>query len=129
GLMSPDPAAAKEFVFDEKVNAQIAKRLGIPVYFTLPESARIELPESIDTTDKLIDFRHPDAIKANAKVGLRLVVAKRAGLAKRLFKSGLVQTGDLLLTFRAEWAGGGAYPSVQMGISHTGVAYPQDGAV
>ena len=60
---------------------------------------------------------------------MRLVVAKRAGLAKRLAKSGLVQTGDLLLTFRAEWGGVGAYPNVQMGISHTGVAYVKDGVV
>jgi hypothetical protein len=59
-------------------------------------------------------------------VGLRLVVAKRAGLAKRLGKSGLVQTGDLLLTFRSEWGGAGAYPNVQMGISHTGLAYVKD---
>src|SRR5262249_48429003 len=37
------------------------------------------------------------------------------------------QTGDLLLTFRSEWGGAGAYPNVQMGISHTGVAWVKDG--
>jgi hypothetical protein len=129
GLAHPGIAAAKEFAFDAKVNQQIAKRLRIPVYFTVPDSARITLPKDIETTDKLIDFKHPDAIKANADVGLRLVVAKRAGMAQRLARSGLVQTGDLLLTFRAEWGGVGAYPNVQMGISHTGVAYVKDGAV
>ena len=36
-----------------------------------------------------------------------------------------MQTGDILLTFRSEWGGAGAYPNVQMGISHTGVAYDQ----
>jgi hypothetical protein len=50
-------------------------------------------------------------------------------MAKRLAKSGLIQTGDLLLTFRAEWGGVGAYPNVQMGISHTGLAYVKDGVV
>jgi hypothetical protein len=128
-LTHPDGAAAKEFVYDAKTNQQIAKRLGIPVYFALPDSARVVLPNTIDTPDRLIDFKHPDAIKADANVGLRLVVTKRAGLAKRLAKSGLVQTGDLLLTFRAEWGGVGAYPNVQMGISHTGVAYLKDGVV
>ena len=48
-------------------------------------------------------------------------------MATRLGKSGLFQTGDLLLTFRSEWGGAGAYPNVQMGISHTGIAYVKDG--
>jgi hypothetical protein len=122
-------AAAAEFVFDAKVNDQTAKKLRIPVYFAVPDSARIALPKNIDTPDKLIDFKHPDALKAKVGVGLRLVVTKRAGLAQRLAKSGLVQTGDLMLTFRAEWGGVGAYPNVQMGISHTGVAYVKDGVV
>jgi hypothetical protein len=129
GLSYADPAAAKEFVFDAKVNQQMAKKLGIPVYFTVPDSARLPLAKNIETSDKLIDFKHPDAIKANAGVGLRLVVTRRAGMAERLAKSGIVQTGDLLLTFRAEWGGVGAYPNVQMGISHTGVAYVKDGKV
>ncbi len=125
--LSATPARAKEFTFDEKVNQEMARRLKIPVYFAVPNSARGALPKSIDTPDRLIDFKHPDAKRGD--VGLRLVVAKRAGLAQRLGKSGLVQTGDLLLTFRAEWGGAGAYPNVQMGISHTGVAYIKDGVL
>ncbi len=125
-----EPAVqAKTFTFDEKVNEQMAQKLKIPVYFAVPASARAKLPDTIDTTDTLVDFKHPDAIGASGDVGLRLVVAKRAGLAKRLAKSGLVQTGDILLTFRAEWGGGGAYPNIQMGISHTGLAFIKDGTV
>lgn len=116
-------AGAAEFTFNEKVNADMAKKLKIPVYFAVPASARATLPKDIKTTDKLIDFKHPDALKAQGDVGLRLVVAKRAGLAKRLGQSGLVQTGDIMLTFRTEWGGAGAYPNIQMGISHTGFAY------
>ncbi len=123
------PLLANEFVFDETANEEMARRLAIPVYFALPESARAELPRTIDTSDRLIDFRHPDSLKSNARVGLRLIVAKRDGLARRLATSGLVQTGDILLTFRPEWGGVGAYPNVQMGISHTGVAYIKDGTV
>jgi len=127
--LAAGPLTANEFVFDETVNAAMARRLAIPVYFALPESARARLPQVIDTPDLLFDFRHPDALKADGRVGLRLVVAKRDGLAKRLAQSGLVQTGDILLTFRPEWGGVGAYPNIQMGISHTGLAYIKDGTV
>lgn len=120
-------AWSKDFTFDEKVNAEMARKLNIPVYFALPASARGALPKSIETPDRLIDFKHPES--KTGDVGLRLVVAKRAGLAQRLGKSGLVQTGDLLLTFRSEWGGAGAYPNIQMGVSHTGIAYLKDGAV
>jgi hypothetical protein len=127
--LSAPPAASKEFTYDEKVNKEMARRLNIPVYFAVPSSARGALPKNIDTSDRLVDFKHPDGQKAQGDVGLRLVVAKRAGLAARLGKSGLMQTGDVLLTFRSEWGGAGAYPNVQMGISHTGVAYIKDGVL
>ena len=73
------PAAAKDFTFDEKTNKQIAAKLKIPVYFAVPASARVALPKDIKTTDKLIDFKHPDAKAAAGDVGLRLVVVKRGG--------------------------------------------------
>jgi hypothetical protein len=123
--LRPAPVQAGEFVYDEGLNREAARRLDIPVYFALPDSARAKLPRRFNTSDRLIDFRHPK----NTRVGLRVIVAKRAGLAQRLAQSGLVQTGDLLLTFRPEWGGVGAYPNVQMGISHTGLAYVKDGKV
>jgi hypothetical protein len=122
------PAQAKEFTYDAKTNEQLAKKLKIPVFFAVPASARAPLG-NIDTPDKLVDFKHPDAAGAQGDVGLRVVVGKRAGLAKRLGKSGLVQTGDILLSFRPEWGGAGAYPNIQMGVSHTGIAYVKDGIV
>src|SRR5262245_15523674 len=90
--LAPAPSLANEFVFDERTNQEMATRLGIPVYFTVPESARAPLPKSIDTTDRLIDFRHPEAVRWGARLGLRVIVAKRDGLAARLAQSGLVQT-------------------------------------
>jgi hypothetical protein len=123
------PLSAKEFTFDEKANKEAARKLNIPVYFAVPASARAPLPKDINTTDRLIDFKHPDAIGKQADVGLRLIMTKRSGMGKRLAKSGLVQTGDLLLTVRPEWGGAGAYPNIQMGISHTGLAYIKDGEV
>jgi hypothetical protein len=122
-------AGSREFTFDEKTNKEIARRLNIPVYFAVPASARGEVSGNVDGIGRLIDFKHPDAKGAQGDIGLRLVVTNRAGLAKRLGKSGLVKTGDLLLTFRTEWGGAGAYPSVQLGISHTGIAYVKNGMV
>lgn len=121
------PLRAAEFTFNEKTNEEMARKLKIPVYFALPASARAPLAQSFKTTDRLIDFKHPEAKGSAADVGLRLVVSKRAGLSKRLGQSGLFQTGDILLTFRPEWGGAGAYPNIQMGVSHTGVAYIKDG--
>jgi len=123
------PAQAKEFTFSAKANERMAKKLNIPVFFALPASARSPVPANVDTTDLLIDFRHPEAQRPGAEMGLRLIVTKRAGMAGRLAKSGLVQTGDILLTFRSEWGGAGAYPNIQMGVSHTGIAYVKDGTV
>ena len=128
-VLHPSPARAKEFTPDAKANAEMAKRLKIPVYFALPDSARVSLPADIKTSDRLLDFKHPDAAGAQSGVGLRLIVGKRAGLAKRLGKSGLIQTGDILLSMRPEWGGAGAYPNVQMGITHSGIAYIKDGVV
>ena len=123
------PLAAAEFTYNEKTNADIAKKLDMPVYFAVPSSARLTLPKSINTTDRLVEFKHPDAKGASGEVGLRMIVAKRSGFGQRMAKSGLIQTGDIILTFRPEWGGGGAYPNIQMGISHTGLAYIKDGKV
>jgi hypothetical protein len=130
-LLLGRPAPAKEFTFDEKTNAELAKKLKIPVYFAVPASARAALPSTIELTapDRMVDFKHPDARKAEGDIGLRVAVMRRAGLAQRLFKSGLIQTGDILLTVRPEWGGAGPYPNIQMGVSHTGMAYLKDGAV
>lgn len=116
-------AEAKKFTPGKRVPAMIAAKYPMPVFFALPDSARADLPEDIDTTDILVDYRHPDS----EKVGLRVVLSRRSGWADRLARSGLVQSGDLLLSFRPEWGGAGAYPNVQMGISHTGLAYVKNG--
>jgi hypothetical protein len=122
-------ASAKEFTYDAKLNERLAAKMKIPVFFAVPASARAPLAKDITIPDRLVDFKHPDAAGAQGDVGLRLILGKRAGMAKRLAKSGLVQTGDLLLSVRPEWGGAGPYPNVQMGISHVGLAYIKNGAV
>jgi hypothetical protein len=123
------PLAAAEFTYNEKANQDVAKKLGIPVYFAVPASARATLPRSFDTSDRLVEFKHPEAKGNSADVGLRVVIAKRAGFGRRMAKSGLVQTGDILLTYRPYWGGAGTYPNIQMGVSHSGIAYVRDGTL
>jgi hypothetical protein len=129
GALSAPIAQAKTFTYNERTNARMARKLNIPVFFALPARSRAELPSDIKTTDILIDFKHPAAKDAEGDIGLRLILAKRRGIARRLAQSGLVQTGDILLSFRNEWGGAGSYPHVQMGISHSGVAYIKNGVV
>jgi hypothetical protein len=124
---APAGAAGKDFTFSDKANDRLAKKLNIPIFFTLPKSTWAPLAGPFDTSDVLVDFKHPDALKSGSDAGLRLVVTPRAGMSARLARSGIFQTGDILLTFRSEWGGAGAYPNIQMGISHTGVAYIKDG--
>lgn len=118
----------KQFTYSERANPRLAQKLNIPIYYALPTSTWAPLgQESFPTTDILLDFKHPDALTSGSDAGLRLVVTPRSGMAQRLARSEIFQTGDLLLTFRAEWGGAGAYPNVQMGISHAGLAYIRDG--
>ncbi|MGD9669914.1 MAG: hypothetical protein AB7U75_12770 [Hyphomicrobiaceae bacterium] len=120
---NPHIARAAEFIYSETASQDMAKRLDIPVFYTLPESAWLALPKTIDTTDRLIEFRYPKYKDNGAHVGLRIVTTKRVGFSKRITQSGLIQTGDILLSFRPEWGGAGIYPNIQMGVSHAGMAY------
>lgn len=115
----------KQFTTSERANPRLAKQLSIPPFFAVPTSARGPVPDQIPTTDILVDFKHPEAGRSD--IGLRVIETNRTGMSERLGRSGLFQTGDLLLSFRPEWGGAGAYPNVQMGISHVGVAYVKDG--
>lgn len=119
----PQIARAAEFVYSERTNQEIARRFDIPVFFTLPATAWLPLPKTINTTDRLIEFRYPKFKDNAARVGLRIVATNRVGFSKRITQSGLIQTGDILLSFRPEWGGAGTYPNIQMGVSHAGMAY------
>ena len=119
---------AKDFAFDEKTNQEMARRLKIPVYFAVPNSARGAAAQEHR------DHRPPDRLQAPRRQGTATSACASSSPSARAWPSGSAragssQTGDLLLTFRAEWGGAGAYPNVQMGISHTGVAYIKNGVL
>ena len=120
-------ASAGPFVFDPEVNARIAEKLDIPVFYTFPDSAYSPDLELAGSLDGLYDFRHPGSAAAAKSTGLHVYATRRQGVAARLAASGLVRTGDIILTFRPEWGFRGPYPNVQMGVSHAGLAFVEKG--
>lgn len=90
-----------------------------PVFFTVTQPAMSALTPA--NSQKIIPFVHPDSASSAVKAGLRLLPVQRARLQQQL--AGMIQEGDFVLSFRPEWDGGGSYPHIQMGISHTGLMY------
>ncbi len=101
---------------------------GLPVTsYAMPESAYA--PVSAAGARASVEWRHPDAHDPSSPMGLRIIPMSRATAARELARTSLVQTGDVLLTVRPEWAGTGAYAAAQMGISHAGFASIRGGVV
>ena len=105
-----------------------------PFYFSVPKSV---------VTTPLQRARYPYPTVWNeasdAKdVGLRVIAVKqgigvearksaRREMAQKLAAAGVLQDGDIVLTFRPELAGTMAYPHIQMGTTHAGLVYTQGG--
>jgi hypothetical protein len=130
------------------VNEQVNSILKVPFFFVLPHSAY--LPLQNETLDRINEgalfLRAPIFVfsydylysyptesnpenKLQLKSGLRLVIAdgaaNRASVTKRLMNSEILKPGDVVLSFRPEWAGTGAYPHIQLGVSHAGIIYTE----
>lgn len=119
--------AATPFVFDPAVNEKLNKQLDIPVFFALPDSVYGKYSGA--QLGGLWEYRHPASRMGTSPVGLRVYQTRRANVAQRLAAGRLLQTGDILLTFRPEWGGNGPYPNIQMGVSHAGMAIVENGMV
>jgi hypothetical protein len=106
-----------------------------PFYFSVPKSA---------VSVAIAREKYPYATVWNPspevkEVGLRIIAIPQNGsspsqkaiarreMATKLAKAGVLQDGDLALTFRPELAGTLAYPHIQMGSTHAGLVYT-DGA-
>ncbi|HBA60990.1 MAG TPA: hypothetical protein DCZ92_09255 [Elusimicrobia bacterium] len=128
-VLQAAPVLAGPFVYDAGVNARIAEKLDIPVFYTFPDTAFAPDPVKPGALEGLYEFRHPASAAAAKTTGLHVYATRRQNVAARLAASGLVQTGDIILTFRPEWAFRGPYPNVQMGVSHAGLAFVENGTV
>ncbi|MCH2534694.1 MAG: hypothetical protein MK008_09665 [Bdellovibrionales bacterium] len=123
-----------------KFNHVIQQKLNVPFFFTIPKQLQSTWHPNYVGDDKnnsknlIFDFYHPmSGDRIEQQIGLRLFIANEAEgrkqIAQELSKTGTVQTGDVLLSFRPEWNGLGSYPHIQLGVSHAGLAWIKDGVV
>jgi hypothetical protein len=108
--------------------------IDVPFYFSVPKDA---------VTATLDRAKYPfptlwNPSEHDGPVGLRIIAVKqgagtaarqsaRRDMAKKLAAAGVLQDGDLVLTFRPELAGTMAYPHIQMGVTHAGLVYTKNG--
>ena len=108
--------------------------LDVPFYFSVPKS-------SITTTLNRAGYPYATLWNGSLQasdVGLRIIAIQqgdgldakkraRREMAAKLASAGVLQDGDLVLTFRPELAGSMAYPHIQMGVTHAGLVYTEGG--
>ncbi len=51
----------------------------------------------------------------------------RAAAMADLLKKGIIRNGDVVLSFRPLWENTASYPHIQMGLSHSGIIYVENG--
>lgn len=66
-------------------------------------------------------------IAVNQGTGLEARRAARREMAQKLAAAGVLQDGDIALTFRPELANTKAYPHIQMGATHAGLVFTKNG--
>lgn len=107
----------------------------VPFYFGIPKSAST-LPLNRS------QYPYPTIWNGSMQasdVGLRVIAIQqgssleskkqaRRDMAKKLAAAGVLQDGDIVLSFRPELAGTMAYPHIQMGVTHAGLVYTENGA-
>jgi hypothetical protein len=136
GCAAPTDDADAESSQDAVTSSPDAnKLLDIPFYFSVPKTA-------ITTEVNRRAYSYPTVWNPSTEVkesGLRIIAVKQAGtspsakraarqdMAQQLAKAGVLQDGDIALTFRPELAGTLAYPHIQMGSTHASLVYTKDG--
>jgi hypothetical protein len=135
-------AAQDEDVSDSEVgtdaltsSSSADRLLDVPFYFGVPKSA-------VSVALRRGDYSYPTVWNPSTEVGdvgLRAIViqqngqavaqkkAARLDMARQLARAGVLQDGDIALTFRPNLAGTMAYPHVQMGVTHASLVYTQNG--
>ncbi len=111
----------------QSLNHEINGLLGdLPYFYQIPpELFSAEIPPAEKAP--FFDFRHAlsKTSRENA-LGLRLYLippdASSRRASQHLAQSGLVKTGDILLSFRQGTSGTGEYQHIQLGLTHSGIA-------
>jgi len=120
---------------DSANSSDPARLYDVPFYFSVPKSAAA-LPLNRSA------YPYPTIWNGSVQasdVGLRIIAIQqgttleshkqaRRDMAKKLAAAGVLQDGDIVLSFRPELAGTMAYPHIQMGVTHAGLVYTENGA-
>lgn len=123
-------------------------KLMIPYFFQVPRSEFAPIPdETLKNSSKVMVVDQvrmkwskvtdkngrarmaPHVQGLNDQIGLRWTIVPQATDSRGRFQSatalagsGMIQTGDIILSFRKEWYGSLPYSHLQLGVSHAGVA-------
>src|SRR4029453_9618079 len=104
---------------------EVGYSLDVPDFMMVPKSTWVagfpELNKDGIKTDIATAAQDPN-------LGLRLVHLKKSYQATKLAsealaENGVIESGDILLSFRPAWADTLAYAHVQLGISHAALAF------
>ncbi|MCB0415077.1 MAG: hypothetical protein KDD50_12135 [Bdellovibrionales bacterium] len=95
----------------------------LPYVFNMPLDS-LKSASGIQTDDIIFDYKDDES----HKIGLRLYmvpedISGRQAMVNSMKQKGLLQDGDVILTFHPEWGHTGPYPSVMTGISHAGLVF------
>jgi len=129
--LDPDGEGKGDGAFSSDPN----RLLDVPFYFAVPKGA---ITTPLDRSAYSYATLWNSSLQAS-DVGLRIIAIQQGDsldakkkahreMAAQLARAGVLQDGDLVLTFRPELAGTMAYPHIQMGITHAGLVYTQNGA-
>jgi hypothetical protein len=137
GCGAPENDGERGVAKTDTVGSADSERLAdIPFYFSVPKKA-VALPLNRS------QYPYPTLWNPSVEMeatGLRVIAIKerntsldarqdaRRDMAARLAEAGVLQDGDVALTFRPELAGTMAYPHIQMGSTHAGLVYTVNGA-
>jgi hypothetical protein len=104
---------------------EVGYTLDVPDFMMVPKSTWVAGFPELNKDDIQTEI----AIAAqDANLGLRLVHLKKSYQATKLAsealaENGVIESGDILLSFRPAWADTLAYAHVQLGISHAALAF------
>lgn len=120
---------------DAAISSDPDRLLDVPFYFSMPKGV-------VTTTLNRPAYPYPTVWNSSLQssdIGLRVIAIQqgstleskrqaRREMAVKLARAGVLQDGDLVLSFRPELAGTMAYPHIQMGTTHAGLVYTDGGA-
>ena len=104
---------------------EVGYALDVPDFMMVPKSTWVAGFPELNKDDIQTEIA---SAAQDANLGLRLVHLKKSYQATKLAsealaENGVIESGDILLSFRPAWADTLAYAHVQLGISHAALAF------